>query len=119
MATQNRAKTNNVVNGQMAEVVTCQRKTVFLKMPGNRIVPIYPVTVATTKSHYICYPLRIAYAITMCKSQGQTLPKAILWFDKDNIPPGTGYVALSHVRKLDDIFFLAPLKPCFFTPVQF
>lgn len=117
MITQNRDKKNNVVNGQMAEVATCHGNTIFLKMPQNKIAAIHPVTDKSDKGYITCYPIRIAYAITMCKSQGQTLAKTILWFDKDNIPPGTGYVALSRVRKLSDVSFLTPLKPCFFTPV--
>ena len=60
----------------------------------------------------------MAYAITMCKSLGQTLSKAILWLNRDNIPPGKGYVALSRVRKMSDISFLTPLKPCFFMAGQ-
>jgi ATP-dependent exoDNAse (exonuclease V) alpha subunit len=69
-------------------------------------------------SHVVTlYPLRLAYANTMCKAQGQTLDKAALWFDIENIPPGTAYVALSRVKKLADIYFITPLKPNFFTPV--
>ena len=118
MITQNRDKRNNVVNGQMAEVATCHGNTIFLKMPENKIALIHPVTSNTENGNVTCYPIRIAYAITMCKSQGQTLSKTILWFDRDNIPPGTGYVALSRVRKMSDISFLTPLKPCYFTPVS-
>lgn len=46
----------------------------------------------------------------MCKAQGQTLTKALLWFDIDEIPPGTGYVAMSRVQKLVDVYFVTPLK---------
>jgi hypothetical protein len=53
----------------------------------------------------------------MCKAQGQTLRKAILWFDIDNIPPGTAYVALSRVRNLADLLFVTPLKRLYFKPV--
>ena len=60
-----------------------------------------------------CYPFPVAYATTMCKAQGQTLEKAILWFDIDHIPPGTAYVAHSRVRRLADTVFVTPLKTIF------
>ena len=61
-------------------------------------------------------PFCPAYATTMCKAQGQTLDKAVVWFDIDNIPPATAYVALSRVRSRDDIYFMRRLQPCFSTP---
>ena len=31
-----------------------------------------------------------AYAVTICKAQGQTLSNAIVWFDVDTVPITTG-----------------------------
>ena len=118
MITQNRDKAQNVVNGEMATVELCHNATVILKLPGNKLVATYPITSDSSDRKRTSYPFRICYANTMCKAQGQTLPKAILWFDQDTIPPGTAYVALSRVRKLNDVSFLTPLKSCFFRPVQ-
>lgn len=118
MITQNRDKANNVVNGEVAYVHTFHKNTVFLKMKNNLIAAVYPVTFYSDDESKTCFPFRVAYAITICKSQGQTLPKVIVWFDKEIIPPGTGYVALSRVRKRADILFLTPLKPNFFIPVR-
>ena len=114
---QNCNKEANVVNGQMAYVETCQNHTIFLKMPNNIIVPVYQVTSEVNGQQKVSFPFRVGYAITISKSQGQTLSKCTIWFDKDIIPPGTGYVALSRVRKLSDVLFVTPLKPSFFTPV--
>ena len=118
MITQNRDKLQNVVNGQMATVELCHNATVILKLPGNRLVPTYPVTLNSANGEKTTYPFRMGYANTMCKAQGQTLPKGILWFDPDIIPPGTAYVALSRVRKLDDVSFLTPLRTSFFKPAH-
>jgi hypothetical protein len=96
----------------------CHNATVVLKLPGNKLVATYPITLESDNGQKTSYPFRIGYANTMCKAQGQTLPKAILWFDQDNIPAGTAYVALSRVKNLTDIFFLTPLKSCFFKPVH-
>lgn len=47
-------------------------------------------------------PLRLAWCITVHKSQGQTLDGAIIDLSKC-FQPGLGYVALSRVARLDDI----------------
>ena len=114
MITQNRDKQRNIVNGQIANVHTFHNGTILLKLPGNKLVATQLVTSPSPNGSRTCYQFRIAYGTTMCKAQGQTLEKAILWFDIDHIPPGTGYVALSRVRRLTDVLFLTPLKTCFF-----
>ena len=68
-------------------------------------------------SSKMVYPFEAAYATTMCKAQGQTLDKAVLWFDIDNISSGMAYVAVLRVKRQEDIVFLNRLNPPFFTPV--
>ena len=97
----------------MATIHTCHNATVILKLPNNKLVATHPVTFQSPDRQKTCYPFRVAYATTMCKAQGQTLEKAILWLDIDHIPPGTAYVALSRVRRLADIVFITPLKTIF------
>lgn len=54
------------------------------------------------------YPLRVAWAITIHKSQGMTLDSAII--DGTNaFACGHGYVAVSRVRSLDGLFFQGKL----------
>lgn len=50
-------------------------------------------------------PLRLAYAITIHKAQGMTLDKAKINLDKA-FTPGMGYVALSRVRRLEDLYLM-------------
>ncbi|CAB3983021.1 Hypothetical predicted protein [Paramuricea clavata] len=53
--------------------------------------------VVITNKNWPNQPNIIGYVTTICKAQGQTLDKAVVWFDIDNIPPGTAYVALSRM----------------------
>ncbi len=114
---QNRDKVNGVVNGQLATIDTVHNATVFLKLTTGKVVAIYQVTTKKDGISKTVYTFCLAYATTMCKAQGQTLARVVLWFDIDNIPPGTAYVALSRVRRLDDIFFLNRLQTKSFIPV--
>lgn len=58
-----------------------------------------PVKMKRNKSSITMYPFCPAHTTTMCKSQGQTFPKVVLWFDIETIPQGTAYVALSRIGK--------------------
>jgi ATP-dependent exoDNAse (exonuclease V) alpha subunit len=109
--TQNIDKQKGVVNGQIAYVHNTQNTTIFLRLPNDLIVAIYPVTLKRGENDVTMYPIRLAYANTMCKAQGQTL-------EKDTTPPGAAYVAMSRVKTLSDLYFLTPLKTSHFTPVN-
>lgn len=51
-------------------------------------------------------PLNLAYSITIHKSQGLTLDKAIVDIGPRETTPGLSYVALSRVRKFTDLIIL-------------
>lgn len=117
MLTMNRDKRKGFVNGQLGNVARVQNNTIFVKLRNEKLVAVYPVTMQKEHGTTTFYPLVPAYALTICKCQGQTLPKVLLWFDGDKVPKGTGYVAVTRVKTLNDLRFLSPLKPCHFRPV--
>ncbi len=67
-------------------------------------VPICPATVSAQITEGVHerqqLPLRLAYAITIHKSQGLTVPKAWVDIGKSEKTPGISYVAISRVKTL-------------------
>jgi len=57
------------------------------------------------------FPLRLAWAVTIHKSQGQTLDSAVLDFGRGAFANGQAYVAFSRIRTLDGVFLSRTLLP--------
>jgi ATP-dependent exoDNAse (exonuclease V) alpha subunit len=57
------------------------------------------------------FPLRLAWAVTIHKSQGKTYDRAIIDLGSGAFAPGQTYVALSRLTALEGLYLSRPLRP--------
>ena len=78
--------------------------------PG--VIPVFSATREFQYKGVACsrtqFPLRLAYAITVHKSQGLTLSRVVLNLNRRAHCLGLAYVAVSRVKTLDGLLFEEP-----------
>lgn len=111
MAVKN-AQSRQYVNGSIGEVIDFERLTDYpiVQFRNGKIITMVPETWEMRdgekkRASIMQIPLRLAYAITVHKSQGMTLDAARIDLRKA-FSEGMGYVALSRVRSLDRLYLL-------------
>lgn len=93
-----------LANGSMGTVVGMRPRTVRVLFDSTeRTVEIYRHTFEMVEHGEIVatreqFPLRLAYAITVHKSQGLTMDSAVVNIGGNFCPPGAAYVAFSRVK---------------------
>ena len=97
------------VNGSRGRIIRFDDgRPVVALADGGRTITVSPYSWQHIEDDRVCaeviqFPLRLAWAITIHKSQGMSIDAAEIDLSR-SFTPGMGYVALSRLRSLDGLY---------------
>lgn len=116
------------VNGTVGRIKEIEEgddeDTVWVELPNGKTADVYPYTWNMFRLHYnkkrdflesestgsfTQFPLRLAWAVTIHKSQGKTFDRVIIDIGRGTFTHGQAYVALSRCTGLGGIVLKQPL----------
>jgi len=123
----NNDQKNRWVNGTMGKVLSIERYddvvAVIVELEDGQEVEVYPYTweiyrfllekegvQSETIGTFTQYPLTLAWALTIHKSQGKTFKNVILDIGAGSFMPGQVYVALSRCTTLEGLILKKPIQ---------
>lgn len=97
-------------NGTLGEVVNLHYSQIEVRKNDGKIISVKPEGWRIEDNGKVLaeinqYPLRLAWAVTIHKSQGMSLDAAVIDL-RASFESGMGYVALSRVRRLEGLHLL-------------
>jgi ATP-dependent exoDNAse (exonuclease V) alpha subunit len=113
------------VNGTLATVREVRDESIDVALDNGKILEILPYTWNKAKSKFdkesgeltretlgsfTQFPLRLAWATTIHKSQGKTFDRIVIDLGRGAFAAGQSYVALSRCRTLDGITLKRPVR---------
>ncbi|MCI1018294.1 AAA family ATPase [Microbacterium sp. C5A9] len=113
------------VNGTIGTVVRILGETVRVEIDGDEVdvdpavwerfrYSYEPSTKKLSRdvvAEFTQFPLRLAWAVTIHKSQGKTYDRAIIDLGSGAFAPGQTYVALSRLTSIDGLYLSRALRP--------
>ncbi|CAJ1432317.1 unnamed protein product [Effrenium voratum] len=103
MVTHNQNKSAGVVNGAFARVSRFQKQTLIVQLEASsRTVGVHRENLGQGAG----YPVVPAYALTIAKTQGRTLPAVLIW--PKHAAPAAAYTAISRIQRVAGLWWLGP-----------
>ena len=118
MVTRNIDIENDIINGTRGVIISMETNYVNIQLMNQQEYTIKPMKIGSfdepdIEIEYI--PLKLAWAITIHKSQGTTLDCAEIDLGNNIFQPGQAYTALSRVKDLNSVHIVDISKKSFKT----